>query len=164
MKKFIAIVLSILLVASVAVFTASAADSPLPVQYYSMTAEARPSNLGDATVAPAKVEIGSDGTATFTATEKNGGKFLRWEFQCEYDVVSGNVSNDTSTDKVVVLKPKSDIHGIAYFEGTGGSTTTPDQKNTSTSSPKTGDMTLVFAGVLLLALGAAVFAFKKVKE
>lgn len=157
MKKIIAILLALMLVASVAVFSVAAAESPEKVKYYSMTAEAI--GNGEATVSPAKVEIGSDGTATFTATEK-GGKFIRWEFQCDYDVVSGTVTNDTSTDKVVVLKPKSDIHGIAYFEG--GST--PDQKDSGTTAPKTGDMTLVFVGILLLALGASVFAFKKIKE
>ena len=159
MKKIIAILLALMLVASVAVFTTAAAEieSPTKVTYYSMTAEAI--GDGEASVSPAKVEIGSDGTATFTATEK-GGKFIRWEFQCEYDVVSGTVTNDTSTDKVVVLKPKSDIHGIAYFEGAS----TPDQKDNGTTAPKTGDMTLVFVGILLLALGASVFAFKKIKE
>ena len=157
MKKFIAIVMALMLVASVAVFTASAAVSPTKVDYYSMTAEAI--GDGEASVSPAKIEIGSDGTATFTATEK-GGKFIRWEFQCEYDVVSGNVTNDTSTDKVVVLKPKSDIHGIAYFEGA----TKPASADTGTTAPKTGDMTLVIAGIMLLALGASVFAFKKIKE
>lgn len=157
MKKFIAIVMALMLVASVAVFTASALESPTEVSYYSMTAEAI--GDGEASVTPAKIEIGSDGTATFTATEK-GGKFIRWEFQCEYDVVSGNVTNDTSTDKVVVLKPKSDIHGIAYFEGA----TKPASADTGTTAPKTGDMTLVIAGIMLLALGASVFAFKKIKE
>ena len=160
MKKIIAILLALMLVASVAVFTTAAAEieSPTKVTYYSMTAEAI--GDGEASVSPAKVEIGSDGTATFTATEK-GGTFDHWEFQCEYDVVSGTVNNDQSTDKVVVLKPKSDIHGIAYFKG---GSTTPDQKDNGTTAPKTGDMTLVFVGILLLALGASVFAFKKIKE
>ncbi len=156
MKKFIAIVMALMLVASVAVFTASAAASPTEVGYYSMTAEAI--GDGEATVVPAKIQIGSDGTATFTATEK-GGKFIRWEFQCEYDVVSGTVTNDTSTDKVVVLRPKSDIHGIAYFEGSSK----PASTDTGKTAPKTGDMTLVIAGFMLLALGASVFAFKKIK-
>ncbi len=158
MKKFIAIVMALMLVASVAVFTASAAVSPTEVGYYSMTAEAI--GDGEASVTPAKIQIGSDGTATFTATEK-GGKFIKWEFHCEYDVVSGNVAEDgTSTDKVVVLKPKSDIHGIAYFEGA----TKPASTDTGTTAPKTGDMTLVIAGFMILALGASVFAFKKIKE
>lgn len=160
MKKFIAIVMALMLVASVAVFTASAADSPAPVGYYSMTAEAI--GDGEADVTPAKIEIGSDGTATFTATEK-GGKFIKWEFHCEYDVVSGNVAEDgTSTDKVVVLRPKSDIHGIAFFEGETKTTTA--KTDTNTTAPKTGDMTLVIAGFMILALGASVFAFKKIKE
>jgi len=167
MKKIIALLMALMLVASVAAISAGAAtadDNPSPtaVPYYSMTAEARPANAGKAEVDPAKVEVGSDGTVTFTATETTDAKFVRWEFQCEYDVVSGTVENDISYDKVVVLKPKSDIHGIAYFEG--ADTATKDQKNNDTTSPKTGDMTLVFAGVLLLGLGAAVFAFKKIKE
>ena len=138
MKKFIAIVMALMLVASVAVFTASAAVSPTEVGYYSMTAEAI--GDGEASVTPAKIQIGSDGTATFTATEK-GGKFIKWEFHC-------------------VLKPKSDIHGIAYFEGA----TKPASTDTGTTAPKTGDMTLVIAGFMILALGASVFAFKKIKE
>lgn len=158
MKRFIAIVMALMLVASVAVFTASALDSPAPQEYYSMTAEAI--GDGEASVSPAKILVGSDGTATFVATEK-GGKFIKWEFHCEYDVVSGNVAEDgTSTDKVVVLKPKSDIHGIAYFEGA----TKPASTDTGTTAPKTGDMTFVVMGLMLLALGASVFAFKKIKE
>ena len=151
MKKFIAIIMAIMLVASVAAFTASAKESPAPVDYYSMTAEAV--GDGEASVTPAKIQIGSDGTATFTATEK-GGKFIKWELIGDYEIVSGSL-----TDKVVVIKPSSDVKGIAYFEGAAKAAST----DTGTTAPKTGDMTLVIAGFMLLALGASVFAFKKIK-
>lgn len=163
MRKIIALLMAIMLVASIAVVSVAAAESPKKIEFYSMTAEEMPKGAGKAEVDPAKVEIGSDGTATFTATETGSAKFVKWEFHCEYDVVSGNVAADgTSTDKVVVLKPKSDIHGIAYFEGYEKATA--DQSNKGTTAPKTGDMTLVFAGIMLLALGAGVFAVKKIKE
>ena len=153
MKRIIALLMAVMLVASVAVISVAAKDSPTPVTYYSMTAEAV--GAGEASVSPAKVEIGSNGTATFTATEK-GGKFQKWELHCEYDIVEGSLTSAT-----LVIRPKSDVHGIAFFEGGDKK---DGKKDDGSTSPKTGDMTIVFATLMLVALGAGVFAVKKIKE
>ena len=158
MKRIISIALVVMMVMALTVAVASAAEvnSPVETEYYYMTVEAV--GPGKATVSTDKVKVGSDETVTFTATE-DGGKFLRWEFQCEYDVISGNVANDTSTDNVVVLKPKSDIHAIAYFEGGEK----PSKKDDSSSSPKTGYPLLAVFAVMGLAACTGVFAAKKIK-
>lgn len=156
LKRIVSIALVLMLVFALSV-TAFAETSPEKVEYYYMTAEAV--GAGKAEVNPEKVEVGSDGTVTFTATE-DGGKFQKWEFHCEYDVVSGTVKDDVSYDKVVVLKPKSDIHGIAYFEGE----TTPGKKDDGQTAPKTGYPLYIVFGVMGLALCAGLFAAKKIKE
>lgn len=160
MKRIISIALVVMMVLALTVSVAAATsdvDSPVKDEYYLMSAEAV--GAGKASVTPDKIKVGSDGTATFTATE-DGGKFVKWEFHCEYEVVSGNVAADgTSTDKVVVLKPKSDIHGIAYFEGGEK----PGKKDDSSSSPKTGYPLFAVFAIMGLAACTGVFAAKKIK-
>ena len=98
---------------------------------------------------------------------EDGGEFIRWEFQCEYDVVSGTVQNDVSYDKVVVLRPKSDIHGIAYFkakdEPSEKPTEAPKKPDDGKTSPKTGYPLLFVFGAMGLALVAGIAVTKKMK-
>ena len=96
LKRFVSITLVLMLVFALAVSVcANAAEdngSPTPDEYLYMTAKAV--GDGEASVNPDKVILGSGDTVTFTATEK-GGKFIKWELHCEYDIISGSL-----TDKV----------------------------------------------------------------
>ena len=72
---------------------------------------------GDGTVTPpvdnpAKVEQGTDGTATITASPADGYKFIGWEIDGEYTMPEGG----SLTDPVLVIKPGSDVHAHAKFE------------------------------------------------
>ena len=130
--------------------------------YYTMTV----SVIGDgtATVDPVKVKIGSNGTATFTAVDGKD-KFVDWTLECVYDVVEGS-----STSKTLVIRPYSDVHGIAKFMGDSSSSTPASSSksssgsNQSGTSPKTGDPLFVVIGLAVLALGAGALAVKKIKE
>lgn len=121
--------------------------------YFTITAEAV--GAGSASANPGKVQKGTDGTSTLTATEE-GGTFVKWELQCDYDIVEGSL-----TSKVLVIRPKTDVHAIAYFKEANKDAGKKDEGSTS---PKTGDMSMVFIAVMLLAAGAAVFAVKKIRE
>ena len=167
MKKVISFMLAVMMVFALTV-SVTALSSPQPEKYYKMSAEAV--GPGKADVTPVKVLVGPDGVGTedvtFTATE-DGGEFIRWEFQCEYDVVSGTVQNDVSYDKVVVLRPKSDIHGIAYFkandEPSEKPTEAPKKPDDGKTSPKTGYPLLFVFGAMGLALVAGIAVTKKMK-
>ncbi|MBQ6153645.1 MAG: LPXTG cell wall anchor domain-containing protein [Ruminococcus sp.] len=121
--------------------------------YLTITAEAV--GAGTASADPGKVLKGSGDTSTLTAVEQ-GGTFVKWELQCDYEIVEGSL-----TSKVLVIRPLTDVHAIAYFKEAN-----PDagKKDDSSTSPKTGDMSMIFAAMMLLATGAAVFAVKKIKE
>lgn len=121
--------------------------------YLTITAEAV--GPGTASANPGKVKKGSGDTSTLTAVEE-GGTFIKWELQCEYEIVEGSL-----TSKVLVIRPKTDVHAIAYFKTANKDAGKKDEGSTS---PKTGDMSMVFAAVMLLAAGAAVFAVKKIRE
>ena len=119
--------------------------------YLNMTAKAVPEELGNAEVDIPRVRKGSDTVVTFTATE-TGGKFIEWKFDCAYKLVEGTLKS-----KVVKMIPYTDVDGTAYFE-TAAAPSKPDESSTS---PKTGDPLLLVIPVMILALGAAVFATRK---
>lgn len=157
MKKVFALMLALVIVASLAVSVSAATSysSPVPVSYYNISTSVV--GTGSANGDPIKVEANTDGTSTLTASEvSGGGAFVKWELTGEYDIVEGSL-----TSKVLVIRPKSDVKGVAYFKEAGKDT---GKKDDSSTSPKTGDMTLLFVSVMLLAAGTAVFAVKKIKE
>ncbi len=172
MKKIIALLMMVALVLSLTVVSVAALPSPTAVEYYYFTAYAVPEELGDATVDVDRVLVGSDDLVTFTATEENGGKFIKWELHCEYDIIEGDM-----TTPVLVVRPKSDIEAVAFFEATPEEPTKgteateaptvpekdPTQKNDSPTSPKTGDMSIMLAVVMLMAVGISVIAVRKIK-
>ena len=149
-------------------------EGGIPVEYYRVSAEADPKDSGTVKADPAKVERYSEDTVTFTAEDTDGYSFVKWEFTGEFDIVSGKFDDDgVSTDKVVVVKPRSDVNGIASFEKIkaeeekkdGTDKSSADEKgNTSTTSPKTGGSPLAVAVVMLTAVCAVAFAIKKIKE
>ena len=168
MKKLIAVVLVLVMIFALTV-TVAAKDSPVGKDYYSITVAYNPSDgsFGTASGDKSSVQISApdeDGNVTITAVTKDNGVFIKWMIEGEYDVVSGSL-----TDLVVVIKPKSDISAVAYFEksGTTPDSSTPKQStggNDSQSSPKTGDPMWIVLGLAVLALGAGALAVKKIKE
>ena len=147
-------------------------EGGIPVEYYRVSVEADPKDSGTVKADPAKVEKYSEDTVTFTAEDTDGYSFVKWEFTGEFDIVSGKFDdNGISTDKVVVVKPRSDVKGIASFEKVKAEEkndtdkSSADEKgNTSSTSPKTGGSPLAVAVVMLTALCAAAFAIKKIRE
>ena len=121
--------------------------------FLTITAEAV--GAGSASADPGKVKKGSGDTSTLTAVEE-GGTFVKWELQCEYDIVEGSL-----TSKVLVIRPKTDVHAVAYFKEANKDAGKKDEGSTS---PKTGDMSMILVSLMLIASGAAVFAVKKIKE
>ncbi|MEE0855709.1 MAG: hypothetical protein U0L58_00195 [Ruminococcus sp.] len=63
-------------------------------------------------------EVVLGGTFTFSVPKDIPG-FIGWEFSGDYDVIEGNVDQDSSSDRTVVLKPRSGVDGFAWFDETG---------------------------------------------
>lgn len=63
-------------------------------------------------------EVGLGDSYTFSVPEDIPG-FIGWEFSGDYDVIEGNVDQDSSSDRTVVLKPRSRLTGFAWFDETG---------------------------------------------
>ena len=122
--------------------------------FLTMEAKAVTPGNGTASVDIEKVEKGTEVEVTFTAVEGDD-TFIEWEFQCDYKLVSGDLKS-----KTVVLIPYTDVLGIAYFEQ-GANPDNPDDKP---DSPKTGDVTPYVIVLMVVALGAAVVAAKKLKK
>ena len=64
------------------------------------------------TTDPAKVEQGSGGTVTITATPAEGYEFIGWEIDGDYTLPEGG----SLTDPTLVIKPDSDVHAHAKFK------------------------------------------------
>lgn len=86
-----------------------------------------------------------------------------WEIDGNYELVEGEL-----TDPEIVIKPckDSDIRAFARCHKHERATcdeATSDQ-STSTTSPQTGDMTVLYIMIVLAAAAVCVFAVKKIKE
>ena len=121
--------------------------------YLNMTAVAVTPGHDTAAVAPARVRKGADEQVVFTATEVDS-KFIEWEFQCDYKLVSGDLKS-----KTVTIIPYTDVKGIAYFEQGA----TPPNPDDSETAPRTGDPVLYVIPFMMMALAAAIVAAKKLK-
>lgn len=107
---------------------------------------------GTASADPGRVKKGSGDTVTLVATDGSD-QFIKWELHCDYDVISGDVKS-----RVMVIRPLTDGNAIAYFSSSGNGGT-----SNGSTSPKTGDTLLAVLGMMVVALGLGVFAFKKVR-
>lgn len=168
MKKLVSIALALVMIfALTATVAAETYPSPTPKDHYIIIVEYDPSDgsLGTADSDKKTVEVdaaGEDGEVKLTAVEKGNGEFIKWTIEGDYEIVSGSL-----TDPVLVIKPKSDIHAIAYFTQPGATPDTPakpSNPDNSKSSPKTGDPLWIVLGLSILALGAGAVAVKKIKE
>lgn len=111
---------------------------------------------GTMTADPQKVLKGSGDTVTLTAIE-GAEPFTKWELACQYDIISGSL-----TEKTLVIKPYTDVYATAYFGSSVTPTPTPDDGGNT--SPKTGDNTVMVVAIVLMAMALGLFAVKKIKE
>lgn len=108
---------------------------------------------------------------TLTASSDSG-TFTDWTITGSFMIVSGGLD-----EKVITIRPDSDITAVANFSDKGkgevsesekgtGSTATPDERKTNNSktSPKTADTEPMVVLMLGLAAAAGVLAVKKIKE
>ena len=123
---------------------------------------------GTATVDPAKVVKGSDGTFTFIATPADGYEFVGWVIDDGnvYEIISGSLS-----DATLVVKPGSNINAHAVFKpkSTEPVTEPPTQAPTTPEQPKTGDNTntvlwLIISIIVFIALVVVFFIYFRMKK
>ena len=112
---------------------------------------------GNVTATPNKIAKGSGETVTLTA-EETGKAFVKWILACEYDIVEGSL-----TTKTLVIRPYTDINATAVFE-TDEPAPVPSGDDSGSTSPKTGDYSVLMIALVLMAMGLGAFAVKKIKE
>ena len=168
MKKVLAVILCVCLAFTLTV-TAFAAASPSN----KVVIRKGVGTKGDGTVVPVDtfVNIADDSSVTVVADEKTYGKFDGWSIYLVDD--DGNYTEakegvdyiikegSLSSGKIVIVP----INKIAVAGNYGGKITDPSKGsgagNTSTDSPKTGDLSIMYAVATLLAAGAIVFGAKR---
>ena len=105
MKRIISLALAVLITAFVAI-PVFASDSPGKPPVYTAEVSSSDNSLG--TVVKT---INSDGTITITASPISN-EFTKWVITGEYELISGSL-----TDKTIVIRLKSDVTAVAYFNG-----------------------------------------------
>lgn len=168
MKKVLAILLCVCFAFTLSV-TAFAAESPSN----KVVVVKGVGTKQDGTVVPVDtfVDIADDSSVTVVADEKTYGKFDGWTIfivnddgtyteakeGTDYTVKEG----DLFSDKIVIVP----INKIAIAGNYAGKITDPAKgskpQDTQKDSPKTGDIDVMYAVVLLLAAGAVVFGAKR---
>lgn len=159
MKRIISVALVLLMVFAFATaVTAATDDSPTGKEYYKITVKTE--GDGSATSDKNRVEVENvDDIVTLRAVSE-GGTFINWVIDGDYDPITGDVNSDT-----FVIRAKSDITATAVFEGGATEVVKPTSApNTGNTSPKTGDPTFLVIALMLAALGMGAFAVKKIKE
>lgn len=105
-----------------------------------------------------------DGSST-TGNHNTG--FISRSFSMGYTIKNTSSLNDES----LIIEAFTDINAIPYFvkdngsgdgSSSGGSSNTPIDSNTSSTSPQTGDNTLLFfAGAIVIAVACSVIVVKR---
>ena len=162
MKKIVSLALVLMLVFALTISVAAKVDSPSGKDHYAITTAYDPGDgsLGTASSDKNQVDVtasGDDALVHLTASQTKG-VFSKWTISGDYEIVEG----DLNSPKLTII-PKSDIHAVAVFKGSGVSTP-DDSGNKSDTSPKTGDPLLFVLALGILALGAGAVAVKKIKE
>ena len=146
MKKFVSVLMTVIMMASILVVSADAIDGdfPSPAQNYNVSAIVVDGIGGTVIVDPASVPQGE--TSTITAKPDEGYEFEGWTFEGEFEWVSGDANS-----LVIVIRPLTDVKGYAKFKGTGG------KKDDNPDSPETGyDMSATIAVMaIVFTIGAA---------
>ena len=147
MKKFLSVLMTVIMMASILVAPALAIDGdfPSPAQNYTVTAEVKDGVGGTVNVDPSSVPQGEN--SVITATPADGYDFAGWTFTGDFEWVEGDANSLR-----IVVKPTSDCHFIAAFKGKGG-----PGGDDNPFSPGTGyDMSAAIAVMaIVFTIGAA---------
>lgn len=146
MKKFLAILMATMLLFVLALPVA-AEISPSPEPEFDVDSDVQEGE-GETFETP-----NEDGSVTITAEPDEDHKFIRWEIEGEYILVSGTLTNSDIT-----IVPLSDIKAHAYFDGDKVIHIPDDDEK----SPETGvaEPVMIIAAMLVTLTGAA-YSFKK---
>lgn len=160
MKKLVSLLTAVIVVALSAV-TAMAAPSPVASKELNVTVINTQGGSASYTV-----EYNADGEyVTLTANPKDKYQFSGWVIDGEYDIIEGTLQDET-----IVIRLKSDIKATPKYvkKGTGSTSTGSEipvksskapqgsaSRNSSATSPKTGDTAVYFMFGALAVLAAA---------
>ena len=152
MKRFCALAVAALILVFTAI-PAFAKSSPTPSKEYNVYIHN--TNGGTATYTSNMKD--DDKYVTLYAHPKNNYEFVGWKLKGKYALIEG----DSSSDEVIEILLKSDVHAYPYFKytGTGSTTSTSISINSGTVSPQTSDnnavyFIIVFAGLFVVIAGA----------
>ena len=147
MKKFISVLAVVVMLFALALPVAAEISPEEPGPSYDVDADVKEGEGKTSTV------DNEDGTVTIIAEPDEGHKFIKWDLEGEYTLVSG-----TLTDKVITIKPLSDVKAWASFDGDKVVVTPDDDEK----SPTTGVIEPAFiAVVMIISAAGAAYAFKK---
>ena len=146
MKKIFALSLAVLMLMSLAVcaFAIEGESPDKPGTEYKLTVIAGPGGTAEG-------KKNDDGTYTITAYPDDGHTFTGWELTGDYEIISGSL-----TDRVMVIRLKSDVVATASFDGKKPVKPWEDDK-----APQTGNMILPVAFVAVVSLFGCAYAVKR---
>ena len=153
MKKIFAILMVVAMMFAVAV-PMSAEISPEPELVYDVEVGIVPENGGEVT----ETDNG-DGTVTLTVNPSDGSRFIKWEIEGDYDIISGDEYSTT-----LVIRPKSDVVAKANVDGTAVEPTPTPKPDDDEKSPSTGVAPVLMAVAFVASMAGAGYSFKKSGE
>jgi len=148
MKKLLAIVFSVVILAAFMAVPALAEGSPVGEVVHKV--EVTSNSTGEDVTTTYEVKDGE--TITLTKTEGSDYEFKGWVITGEYEIVSGDVNSDE-----IVIKPLSDIKVLESYDVE----TEPSDPNDSDKAPQTGNSALVVTVLLTAGAFVAMVATKK---
>lgn len=157
MKRILAFILSMIVVFSLCILPVTAAESPTPKEYYSITIGTQ--GDGRVEVNKTSVEKDSEDIVMLIATE-NTSNFIKWTLTGDYEIINGDLNS-----KVLRLKPHSDIVAVGVFKG--GEDKNPVIIEKTPVSPKTGQNPLtiyLILAIMTVAAGLGMVSWKNIKH
>lgn len=161
MKRIVAFLVSLLLILSICGVTASAAASPTPKVYYSITVGIK--GYGNVETDKTYVVAGEDDVVTLTAQAAPDKPFQGWEITGTFEPVEGDELSTT-----LKIRPTSDIIAVGVFlggENDEAVLSTPSEK--SPTSPQTGQSaTPIYIALALMTIsaGGVMLASRKLRR
>lgn len=148
MKKFLAILFSIVILATFMAVPAFAESSPVGKVVHKI--EVISNATGEDVTTTYEVEDGD--TITFTKTDGSDYEFKGWVITGDYEIVSGDLNSDE-----LVVKPLSDLKVVESYDVE----TEPSDPNDSDKAPQTGNGALMVTVLLTAGAFVAMLATKK---
>ena len=164
MKKLIALILSIVMICCLSV-TAFAAESPEATEKVTVTI--RKADTADQEFKADVTHTVDNGTVIELKADAKYGKFDGWTLYTadgktlaaatDYEIVSGSLTEGT-----VTIKLNKSVIICANYDNVKTDPNASSNADDSANAPATGDMTVAYAMVLMLAVVAFGFSAKKV--